>query len=104
VITNNWNYEPQSPTDKCTFKCEFSRRSLILVLRGLEAEFDVFVESCKAKLRKPDPPIFNLALQTMNDYLNQHHPSYPTLMETDCIFVDDLSMNVKSARSLVCSN
>lgn len=51
----------------------------------LRAEFDVFVESYKSRLRKPDPKIYELALGEL------------ALDGKDCVFLDDIGKNLKAA-------
>ncbi|CAD5120516.1 DgyrCDS9081 [Dimorphilus gyrociliatus] len=50
--------------------------------------FDVVVESCVVKMRKPDPNIYKYTLDQLEVESNQ------------TIFLDDLGMNLKSAKSL----
>lgn len=50
--------------------------------------FDVFVSSCYVALRKPDPAIYQLALQ-----LTQRAPD-------ECCFIDDRAENLEPARQL----
>jgi len=50
--------------------------------------FDVFIESAKVGLQKPDPEIYKLTLNTMN------------LQPQQTIFLDDIGRNLKSAKEL----
>lgn len=50
--------------------------------------FDVFIESAKVGLQKPDPEIYKLTLNTMN------------LQPEETIFLDDIGRNLKSAKAL----
>ena len=72
ALTNNW----------------VSRNQWYRLMGELQAEFDVFVESCKVGLRKPDPRIYELVL----DELGVPAP--------DSIFLDDLGTNLKPARAM----
>jgi len=54
----------------------------------LRREFDVFVESCRTGLRKPDPAIYELALRELS--VRPEH----------AVFLDDLGHNLKPARAL----
>lgn len=54
----------------------------------LEAYFDDVVLSGVVGLRKPDPAIYRLAAERLG------------VVTTDCVFVDDLSGNVRAARVL----
>jgi putative hydrolase of the HAD superfamily len=72
ALTNNWSHEGAggSETD---------------VLRDL---FDVFVESSKLGLRKPDPRIYQHTCQALG------------VTPRDSIFLDDIGRNLKAAREL----
>jgi len=50
--------------------------------------FDIIIESAKVGIRKPDPNIYIMALNQLN------------LKPEDCIFLDDLGHNLKSAKKL----
>ncbi|CAD5213458.1 unnamed protein product [Bursaphelenchus xylophilus] len=57
-------------------------------VRGIDkSHFDVIVESCKVKLRKPDPRIFMLTAEKVG------------AAPEECIFLDDLWANCKSAEA-----
>ncbi|HEX7476974.1 MAG TPA: HAD family phosphatase [Polyangiales bacterium] len=55
---------------------------------ALRAEFDVFVESAREGLRKPDPRIYMLACTRLRSAPNQ------------VAFLDDIGLNLKPARDL----
>lgn len=55
---------------------------------GLREIFSVFVSSCFVSLRKPDPPIYRLALE-----ITQKLPE-------ECCFIDDRPPNLESPRQL----
>lgn len=57
-------------------------------LSPLRAEFDVFVESCKVGLRKPDPRIYQLAFAELG------------IPPEDIAFLDDMGPNLKAGRAL----
>ena len=71
ALTNNWASEDQ------TGKMDV-----------LRAEFDVFVESVKVGLRKPDPEIFQLVCRELG------------VEPLQAAFLDDIGLNVKAARAL----
>ena len=71
ALTNNWVNEDQS--------------SKMDVLRS---EFDVFIESTRVGLRKPDPRIYQLACSQLG--VEPHQAA----------FLDDLGLNLKAARAL----
>jgi epoxide hydrolase-like predicted phosphatase len=54
----------------------------------LKAEFDVFVESSRTGLQKPDPRIYELTLQELR------------LRPEQTVFLDDIGRNLKTAREL----
>lgn len=55
---------------------------------GLREIFSLFVSSCFVGLRKPDPPIYRLALE-----ITQKLPE-------ECCFIDDRAANLESPRQL----
>ena len=71
ALTNNWANEDQS--------------SKMDVLRS---EFDVFIESTRVGLRKPDPRIYQLACRELG------------VEPTQAAFLDDIGLNLKAARAL----
>lgn len=54
----------------------------------LRREFDVFVESCRTGLRKPNPAIYQLVCQKLD------------IGPEQAVFLDDLGHNLKPARAL----
>ncbi|MBW2293566.1 MAG: HAD family phosphatase [Deltaproteobacteria bacterium] len=78
AITNNWlvpdDGAESAPPDSA--------------LSGLEALFDVFVESSVEGLRKPDPRIYTLACERLG------------VSPEVCIFLDDIGSNLKTAREM----
>ena len=71
ALTNNWASDDQ-----------FHKMD---VLRG---EFDVFIESAKVGLRKPDPRIYHLACSALD------------VPPNDVVFLDDIGGNLKAARAM----
>ena len=69
ALTNNWQGIAPWPAD-------------------LRALFDVFVESCRVGLRKPDPRIYELACRELG------------VPPPATVFLDDIGRNLKSARAL----
>lgn len=55
---------------------------------GLRAIFSLFISSCFVGLRKPEPDIYRLALET-----TQQAPE-------ECCFIDDRSINLEAAKTL----
>jgi epoxide hydrolase-like predicted phosphatase len=71
ALTNNWVSDDQ-----------FQKMDV------LRPEFDVFIESAKVGLRKPDPRIYQLACSAFG------------LPPSEVAFLDDIGANLKSARAL----
>jgi putative hydrolase of the HAD superfamily len=72
ALTNNW----------VSGDAQYSR------MRELAAEFDLFIESCKVGMRKPDPRIYELALTQLG------------VTPPEAAFLDDIGHNLKAARAL----
>jgi putative hydrolase of the HAD superfamily len=71
ALTNNWDSADQ-------------KQKMDL----LRAEFDVFIESVRVGLRKPDPRIYELACSQLE------------VAPNEAVFLDDIGGNLKSARAL----
>jgi putative hydrolase of the HAD superfamily len=71
ALTNNWVSEDQGTK-----------------MAALRAEFDVFIESTKVGLRKPNPRIYQLACRELRAEPSQ------------VVFLDDIGLNLKAAREL----
>ena len=71
ALTNNWASDDQ-----------FHK------MDALRSEFDVFIESTKVGLRKPDPRIYQLACSALG------------VEPAQVVFLDDIGMNLKAARAL----
>jgi epoxide hydrolase-like predicted phosphatase len=71
ALTNNWVVDDGGST-----------RS------ALKMEFDVFVESSKAGLQKPDPRIYELVCRELD------------IKPEEAVFLDDIGRNLKTARQL----
>ena len=52
--------------------------------------FELIVDSAFVGVRKPDPPIYELTLERLGD----------GIAPGDCLFVDDVAVNVEAARAL----
>ena len=72
ALTNNWVTDP-----------EYDVR-----LEPLRAEFHVFVESCKVKMRKPDLRIYDLVCEKLG------------ISPNEAVFLDDMGPNLRAGRSL----
>jgi epoxide hydrolase-like predicted phosphatase len=71
ALTNNWASDDQ-----------FHKMDV------LRPEFDVFIESAKVGLRKPDPKIYELACTAFG------------VLPAEVAFLDDIGANLKAARAL----
>lgn len=71
ALTNNWVSEDQGSK-----------------MAALRSEFDVFIESTKVGLRKPDPRIYQLACSELG------------VVPAQVVFLDDIGLNLKAARAL----
>ncbi|KHJ89501.1 HAD hydrolase, family IA, variant 3 [Oesophagostomum dentatum] len=58
------------------------------VPKGIEKYFDVVVESCRVGMRKPEPRIYT------------HICGLLKVQPEECMFLDDLGVNLKSARAM----
>eukprot|EP01090_Pellita_catalonica_P014455 TRINITY_DN3694_c0_g1_i1.p1 TRINITY_DN3694_c0_g1~~TRINITY_DN3694_c0_g1_i1.p1 ORF type:complete len:290 (+),score=35.28 TRINITY_DN3694_c0_g1_i1:73-942(+) len=77
AITNNWfGPDGKSNTETISFL------------------FDVIIESCKERIKKPNPEIYRIAVKKMESHMDT------TLHFNDCIFLDDIGRNLKSARKV----
>ena len=107
VITNNWKTTQSD-----------ARGSMVSTLDG---EFDFIIESCVVGRRKPDRAIWECAMQQVDKIARQRQqhnesteneknvshassssvstPSAPSISPSQCIFLDDLGSNLKSAES-----
>jgi len=56
--------------------------------------FDVIVESSIEGIRKPEPEIYQRALERLSEFVGRR------IEATDCAYLDDLGINLKPARAL----
>lgn len=68
ALTNNWKDEPS--------------------MDGLSLYFDIFLESCKLGMRKPDPRVYRHACERL------------AVRPREVIYLDDIGSNLKPAREL----
>ena len=71
ALTNNWVNEDQNTK-----------------MDALRGEFDVFVESARVGMRKPDPRIYELVCSQLE------------VAPNEAVFLDDIGGNLKAARAL----
>ncbi|KAL9106624.1 MAG: hypothetical protein Q9187_008538 [Circinaria calcarea] len=64
----------------------------------LNSLFSVFVASAEVGLRKPDPKIYELALQKLDEFDRQKGGS--GVKAGDVVFLDDIGQNLKPAQEL----
>lgn len=79
-ITNNM--KPVDPTMNTVEKRQFTDTGEIMGM------FDVIVESSIEGVRKPDPKIYEITCDRLN------------VMPDQCVFLDDLGINLKPARTM----
>jgi epoxide hydrolase-like predicted phosphatase len=60
-----------------------------LVYKKLAQNFDVFIESSKVGMRKPDPRIYQLCLDKLS------------LKAEECVYLDDIGFNLKPPKAMV---
>lgn len=58
------------------------------IAREVLASFDYIIESAKAGVRKPEPRIYQMMCEELN------------VLPSECIFLDDLGINLKPAKAL----
>jgi putative hydrolase of the HAD superfamily len=63
-------------------------------LGDLLAQFDAVVESSVEGVRKPEPAIYQRALQRLSEAIGRAVPP------ADCAYLDDLGINLKPARAM----
>ena len=66
----------------------FLSKGMIKLRQVLSPLFDVFIESFEVGMRKPDPAIYELCCEKL------------AVQPSECIFLDDLGQNLKSAKQL----
>lgn len=73
--------------------------------KDIRRVFDVFVSSAHVGLRKPDPRIYQLAIQMLNDHAKAEKGGKKNLVEgageikaEDIVFLDDIGENLKAAK------
>ena len=87
VLTNTVIFPPNHP---------YSLPSLLRT--KLNSLFSVYVASAEVGLRKPDPKIYELALQKLDEFDRQKGGS--GVKAEDVVFLDDIGQNLKAAQEL----
>ncbi|EON64070.1 hypothetical protein W97_03300 [Coniosporium apollinis CBS 100218] len=64
----------------------------------IQAMFDVFVSSAHVGMRKPDPAIYKLALEKLDEAAKAK--GLGGLQPGDVLFIDDIGQNLRTAREL----
>ena len=64
----------------------------------LNSLFSVFVASAEVGLRKPDPKIYELAIQRLDEFDRQKGGS--GVKAADVVFLDDIGENLKAAKEV----
>jgi epoxide hydrolase-like predicted phosphatase len=86
ACTNNW-------------KSAMSDERDIYMSRFFDPHFDFIFESCVLGMRKPDPSIFRHILTDLNG-ANSWRVGGAPLTPNQCVFLDDLKVNLRAAASL----
>lgn len=63
---------------------------------GVKAQFDFFISSAHTGLRKPDPRIYEVALQKMDALAKER--GMKGVAPSDIVFLDDIGQNLKAAK------
>lgn len=66
---------------------------------GRKALFDFFISSAHTGLRKPDPKIYQAALEEMNAAAQRKGLKQP-VRASDVVFLDDIGQNLKPAKAI----
>ncbi|KAJ6120703.1 hypothetical protein N7523_004983 [Penicillium sp. IBT 18751x] len=64
---------------------------------GVRSQFDFFISSAHTGLRKPDPKIYEFAIQEMNALAKQR--GLAKVQPSDIVFLDDIGENLKAAKN-----
>ncbi|KAJ5904266.1 hypothetical protein N7504_006649 [Penicillium tannophilum] len=64
---------------------------------GVKSQFDFFVSSAHTGLRKPDPRIYEFAIQEMKALAQKR--GLPAVQASDIVFFDDIGENCKAAKN-----
>lgn len=63
---------------------------------GVKSQFDFFISSAHTGLRKPDPKIYEVAIQEMDALAKKR--GLPGVQPSDIVFLDDIGQNLKAAK------
>lgn len=63
---------------------------------GVRSQFDFFISSAHTGLRKPDPMIYQVAIQEMDALAKRR--GLPGIEPSDIVFFDDIGENLKAAK------
>ncbi|KAJ5097195.1 hypothetical protein N7456_007916 [Penicillium angulare] len=63
---------------------------------GVRSQFDFFISSAHTGLRKPDPRIYEVAIQEMNELARKR--GLQPVQAADIVFFDDIGENCKAAK------
>jgi haloacid dehalogenase superfamily, subfamily IA, variant 3 with third motif having DD or ED len=64
---------------------------------GVRSQFDFFISSAHTGLRKPDPKIYEVAIQEMNVLAKQR--GVGPVQPSDIVFFDDIGENLKAGKN-----
>lgn len=73
-------------------------RSLPQINRDIRSVFDVFVSSAHVGMRKPDPKIYEFAVQELDSFARRTGRS-GGIRADDVVFLDDIGQNLRAAKA-----
>ncbi|KAG2415258.1 hypothetical protein HFD88_006449 [Aspergillus terreus] len=82
ALSNTVKFPPDHPYNKDT--------------SGVRSQFDFFISSAHTGLRKPEPRIYEVAIQNMDAIAKQR--GLPGMNASDIVFLDDIGENLKWAK------
>ncbi|KAL8738416.1 MAG: hypothetical protein Q9181_000787 [Wetmoreana brouardii] len=88
ALSNTVVFPPGHPYNRLSDPPESDPRS----------HFDIFIASAEVGMRKPDPKMYQLALEKIDKFNKQKGGS--GVKVGDCLFLDDIGQNLKTARDL----
>ncbi|KAL8704598.1 MAG: hypothetical protein Q9201_002245 [Fulgogasparrea decipioides] len=88
ALSNTVIFPPGHPYNRLSDPPESDPRS----------HFDIFIASAEVGMRKPDPKMYQLALEKIDKLDREKGGS--GVKAGDCLFVDDIGQNLKTARDL----
>lgn len=88
ALSNTTIFPPDHPYSRLSDPPESDPRS----------HFDVFISSAEVGLRKPEPAIYNLAVEKLDEFDRER--GRDGVKAEDCLLLDDLGQNLKPAKKM----